>query len=94
MDFKKIFKIKNETYDILKWICLRVYPAMMTFYGALAMALKLPNTDIILTIMGAVLTFVTTCLGISCDIYKQNATKEPVQLSIDDYICKEDSKNE
>ena len=62
-------KLKNSTYDTLKYIALIALPAIATLYGALAQIWGLPYAEQIpMTIMA-----VDTCLGVllkvSTDIY-------------------------
>lgn len=57
--------MSNKIYDILKYICMIVVPAVMTCFGTIAVALQCPYTEIILLIIGALNTCLGTCLGIS-----------------------------
>lgn len=57
--------IKNEkVYDILKWIQRVVIPALITFYGVLAVRLNIPNTETVLAIAAAFDALLGTLLGI------------------------------
>ena len=58
-------KLSNKTYDMLKWVAQIFLPAFITLYGTIALALGLPYTDVVVTIVGAVDTFLGTLLGIS-----------------------------
>lgn len=62
----------NRTYDILKWIVLVFLPALTTLVGVLGASLGWANTEVILTIMVAVTTFLGTLLGVSNIQYKKN----------------------
>lgn len=64
--------MSNKLYDILKWIALVFIPALITFYGVVGNTLDIPNTDIVLTIMGAFDVFLGSLLGISSVNYRKN----------------------
>ena len=64
-------KMKNKTYDILKFIDMRVLPALLTFYGIIGATLKIPYTQEVLTIGTAFVACLGTILGISSDNYKK-----------------------
>ena len=65
-----MFKMSNETYDVLKEIALTVLPAFATLYAAVGKIWGLPYvTEIPMTIM-AVDTFMGVCLHISNSEYK------------------------
>jgi hypothetical protein len=66
-------KLKNKTYDILKWILLKVVPALIILIGTLGKIYDfetIANT-INLTI-GAVALFFSSILGISSKNYYKN----------------------
>lgn len=65
-------KIKNEVYDLLKWIDLVFIPALIVFYGVLGNVLNIPNTEVVLTIMGAFDVFLGSLLGVSSERYKRD----------------------
>lgn len=85
-------KLSNSLYDKLKWVAQILIPAIITLYGTVALALGLPYTDIVVTILGAVDAFLGTILGISTANYnseqdriryeqfieKKNATEEAI----------------
>lgn len=64
-------KLSNKTYDTLKWVAQILIPAFITLYGTVALAIGLPHTDIVITILGAVDAFLGTILGISTSNYNQ-----------------------
>ena len=65
-----MFKMSNETYDLLKYIAQIVLPACATLYATLAQIWSLPFAEPIpLTIM-AVDTFLGVMLKISTDHYE------------------------
>lgn len=65
MDFKETFKMSNETYDKLKYIVMIIMPALTVLVGAVGVNLSIPNTDITVTLMAAVTTFLGSVLGVS-----------------------------
>lgn len=67
-----MLKMKNETYDILKYIAQIVLPATATLYFALAKIWGLPyGTEIVGTI-SAVDAFLGALLKISTDAYNKD----------------------
>lgn len=67
-------KLKNETYDILKWIAQIFLPALTIFVGAVGVAVGFKQTDLMVIIMTAFDTFLGTILGVSTKNY--NSEKE------------------
>lgn len=63
----------NKVYDVLKWITLVFMPALITLVGVILNCLNIENTDIILTIMTAVETFMGSILGVSNITYKNSS---------------------
>ena len=57
--------MSNKIYDILKWITLVFLPAFTTLTGVILNCFNVSCTDIVLTIMTAVTTFMGAVLGIS-----------------------------
>ena len=57
--------MSNRVYDILKWITLVFLPALTTLVGVMLNTFNVGCTDIVLTIMTAVTTFMGAVLGIS-----------------------------
>lgn len=62
-------KLKNETYDMLKWIAQILLPALGTLYFALANIWGLPNAEQVVGTITAIDTFLGVLLGISSDSY-------------------------
>lgn len=63
--------MSNKIYDILKYIALVFYPAVVVLVGTILTALGNENTEVILIIMTAIETFLGTILGISNVQYKK-----------------------
>ncbi len=64
--------LNDKLYDVLKWICIIVLPAVATFIGALGVIWNwnIPTQQIVETI-GAVEVFLGALLGISCYQYNK-----------------------
>lgn len=65
-------KLSNQTYEILKWVVQAVLPALITAIGTIGSALAWEHTEITMTILGAVMAFLGTSLGISSANYYGN----------------------
>lgn len=59
----------NTIYDVLKWITLIFFPAVITLVSVILQANGTPNADFIITILTAVETFMGSILGISSITY-------------------------
>ena len=57
--------ISNKTYDVLKFICTILLPALGTLYFALAQIWGLPYGEEIVGTIAAITTFIGVCIGIS-----------------------------
>lgn len=66
-----MLKMKNETYDILKFIAQILLPAAGTLYFALASIWSFPYGEQIVGTITAIDAFLGTCLGISTKNYYQ-----------------------
>lgn len=66
-----MFKMKNETYDVLKFIAQIFLPALGTLYFALAGIWNLPYGEQIVGTLTAIDTFLGAILKISTDSYKK-----------------------
>nr|DAK72211.1 MAG TPA: holin [Caudoviricetes sp.] len=64
-------KLKNKTYDILKWIALYLLPALGTLYFALSGIWGLPYGEEVVGTITAADTFLGVLLGISSATYKK-----------------------
>lgn len=63
-------KMKNKTYDVLKWIALYLLPALGTLYFALSGIWGLPYGEQVVGTITAADTFLGVLLGISSASYK------------------------
>ena len=62
-------KLKNETYDILKWVAQILLPALAVLYSSLAKTWNLPYGSGITETIIAIDLFLGTLLGISSTNY-------------------------
>ena len=63
-------KLKNKTYDMLKWVLITVVPASTLLISTLGTIYKF-DTEIITLTIGALATFLATITGISNYNYKK-----------------------
>ena len=66
-------KLKNEWYDVLKWIGLVCIPAIAWFIGQVGADLGLTNADTIVKVLNAIGTLLGMLIGVSC--YNYNKTE-------------------
>lgn len=66
-----MFKMSNDTYDMLKWIAQILLPAIGTLYFALAKIWDLPYAAEIVGTITAVDAFMGAVLQISTDSYNK-----------------------
>lgn len=65
--------MSNKIYDILKWIAIVFLPALTTFVGVVLNSLDVGNSEVILTIMTGLATFLGAILGISNYNYQKES---------------------
>ena len=70
-----IFK-NGKTYDLLKWSCMVVIPALITFFGVLGVTLEWEFTEKVITIATAFNTMLGTILGIGTIRYNKTLKEE------------------
>lgn len=68
-------KLKNKTYDTLKWLVWIFLPALGVFLGVLGQTLGWENTDTALTILTAFTTFLGAITGVSNKQYHEEDVK-------------------
>lgn len=69
-------KLNNKLYDILKWICLIVLPAIGTLYYALAGIWGFPYGEQVVGTITAIDTFLGALIGISTINYNKEGKDE------------------
>ena len=65
-------KMKNKTYDILKYVAQILIPAIATLYFSVSQIWGLPYGEQIVGTLTAVDAFLGVCLGISSNNYYKN----------------------
>lgn len=68
-------KLNNKAYDVLKWICLIVLPAIGTLYYALAGIWNFPYGEQVVGTITAIDTFLGAIIGISTINYNKEEKK-------------------
>jgi len=64
-------KLNSKYYDILKWVVTIVLPASIALIGTIGGSIDWSYTEVTLTIVAAVTTFLGTALGVSNLNYKK-----------------------
>ena len=75
-------KMKNNTYDILKYIALIVLPALAVFYSTLSNIWGLPFHDAIPDTIMAIDLLLGALLKVSTDSYTKDIEKE-LRIEVD-----------
>ena len=65
-------KLKNEVYDILKWLVVIVLPALSTFYSTVAPLFGWYDPGVIAQVISAVCVLVGALIGISTAEYNKD----------------------
>ena len=65
-------KMKNETYDILKYVAQILLPAIATLYFSVSQIWGLPYGEQIVGTITAIDVFLGVCLGISSENYHKS----------------------
>lgn len=58
-------KLKNETYNILKWLVLIALPALAVAYGALGDTWGFPYVEEIVRTVNVIAVFIGALIGVS-----------------------------
>jgi len=66
-------ELSNKAYDIMKWLCICVIPALTTFFCVIDKLFGWGYAEIVATISAALCTCIGTILGFSTAQY--NKTK-------------------
>lgn len=65
-------KLKNKTYDILKWVLITVIPALILLITTLGTIYNFEDvSNIVCLTISAIATFISSILGISSSNYKK-----------------------
>ena len=78
-------KFNDKTYNVLKWICMIVLPALGTFYFAIAGIWNLPYAEQIVGTIAAVTTLLGALIGISTATYNRDTLINYVGANISEF---------
>lgn len=62
-------RLTNEQYDTLKWIIAIVLPAFATLISAIGGVVEWPHTELVVTIVVAITTFLGSIFMVSSSNY-------------------------
>ena len=62
-------KLNSQAYDIIKWIVQVVMPALIVAIGTIGGAVQWEHTELSMTVLGAITTFMGASLGLSSAQY-------------------------
>lgn len=62
-------KLNSQVYDVLKWIVQVVIPALIVAIGTIGGAVAWEHTELTMTVLGAITTFLGASLGLSSAKY-------------------------
>lgn len=65
--------LRNEVYDVLKWVVTILIPAISVFYGALAVVWHFPAGVEVTTSLGALAVFLGALMNRSTKSYNEKA---------------------
>ena len=69
-------KLNSQVYDVLKWLVQVVMPALIVAIGTIGGAVAWEHTELTMTVLGAIATFMGASLGLSsAKYYKDEADK-------------------
>lgn len=63
--------LNDKNYNVLKWVVTIVLPALTALVGTVGLTLGYDSTDVAVTLMVAITTFLGATLGISNVNYKK-----------------------
>ena len=69
-------RLKDSTYDFLKWLAIYFVPAFTTFAGVVGIAVNWEYTAIATTISGAFGAFIASCIGMSVKAYEKEKSEK------------------
>lgn len=75
--------LPNRVYDLLKWLCLLVLPALSTFVAVVFPLWGIPYADEIAQTITALATLIGACIGVSCMNYKGEPMERPDETEAD-----------
>ena len=66
--------LSSQAYDIIKWIVQVVMPALIVAIGTIGGTVGWEHTEMTMTILGAITTFLGASLGLSSAKYYKDET--------------------
>jgi hypothetical protein len=69
-------RLKDSTYDGLKWLAIYFIPSLATFIGVVGLALNWPQTAVCETIVCAFGAFIAGCIGMSVKAYEKEKAEK------------------
>lgn len=69
-------KLSDQTYDILKWLAIYFIPGLTTFVGVVGIAVNWEYTAVATTIIGALGSFIATCIKMSVAEYEKSKKEQ------------------
>lgn len=78
MVFDNGFKLKDSTYNLLKWVCLIALPALAVFYAVIAKIWGLPFESEIPATINAVAVLIGALIGVSHMTIKKEENNEDI----------------
>lgn len=71
-----MFKLSNETYNVLKWVIMIVMPSLSTFIGAVGFEVGIANPDTVVNILNALTVMLGAWIGTSSYQYSKGEKHE------------------
>lgn len=69
-------RLKDTTYDGLKWLAIYFIPSLATFCGVVGLALQWEHTAVTTTIISAFGAFIAGCIGMSVRAYEKEKAEK------------------
>ena len=69
-------KLKDSTYDFLKWVAIYFLPSIATFVGVCGIALQWEYTAVTVTIINGLGACIAGCIGMSVKEYEKAKKEE------------------
>ncbi|MBP3753608.1 MAG: hypothetical protein J6I66_01980 [Lachnospiraceae bacterium] len=63
--------LSDKVYNVLKWVCIILAPALITFLTTVFTLLGIPHVEIVTGLIAAVATFIGALIGVSTKQYNK-----------------------
>lgn len=67
-----MFKLSNETYNVLKWVIIIVMPSLSTFIGAVGSEVGIANPETVVNVLNALTVMLGAWIGTSSYQYSKD----------------------